>query len=98
MNETGERSTACFKFREDYVECLHHKKEYTRENEIERERVRRNEEHAEAIKEELTREMTSISCVTHQNYAPRGEKENRFLKHRREKHSYMWAESYRIAR
>ena len=64
MNETGERSTACFKFREDYVECLHHKKEYTRENEIERERVRRNEEHAEAIKEELTREMRSMSWVT----------------------------------
>ena len=64
MNETGERSTACFKFREYYVECLHHKKEYTRENEIERERVRRNEEHAEAIKEELTREMRSMSWVT----------------------------------
>ena len=75
MNQTGERSTACFKFREDYVECLHHKKEYTRENEIERERVRRNEEHAEAIKEELTREMRSMSWVTDEKYAPRGEKE-----------------------
>ena len=70
MNETGERSTACFKFREDYVAGLHHKKEYE-ENEIERERVRRNEEHAEAIKEELTREMRSMSWVTDEKYAPR---------------------------
>ena len=63
VNEADDRS-ACFKFREDYVECLHHKKEYRRENEIENERQRRNEEHANAKKEALLKEMRTFSWVT----------------------------------
>ena len=70
VNEADDRS-ACFKFREDYVECLHHKKEYRRENEIENERQRRNEEHANAKKEALLKEMRTFSWVTDEKYAPK---------------------------
>ena len=63
MNEADDRS-ACFKFREDYVECLHHKKEYRRENEIENERQRRK-------KEALLKEMRTFSWVTDEKYAPK---------------------------
>ena len=72
VSEADDRS-ACFKFREDYVECLHHKKEFTAENEVETERTRRNEEEAAKKRERLLKEMWSFSWVKDPKYAPKEE-------------------------
>lgn len=70
VTEAEDRS-ACFKLREDYVECLHHRKEYKRENAIEAERQRKNEEHRVKVTEELLQEMWSFSWVKDEKYAPK---------------------------
>ena len=66
VNDADDRS-ACFKFREDYVECLHHRKEYTRENAVAAERRRRNDEKLEG----LVHEMRTMSWVKDPKYAPK---------------------------
>ncbi len=70
MTEAEDRAS-CFKLREDYVECLHHRKEYKRENAIEAERQRKNEERRVKVTEELLQEMRSFSWVKDEKYAPK---------------------------
>ena len=65
----AEDRSVCFKFREDYIECLHHKKEATAENEVARVRAER---YAKA-KEEMLKELWSFSWVTDPKYAPKKE-------------------------
>jgi len=60
----------CFKLREDYMECLHHKKEFARENAIAAERKRQNEERHAKEKEGLLKELRSFSWVKDEKYAP----------------------------
>lgn len=50
---------------------MHHKKEFTVENEVEAERTRRNDEEATKKRERLLKEMWSFSWVTDPKYAPK---------------------------
>ena len=61
---TADEPTECFKLREDYFECLHHRKEIKRINAVNAQRSKMINEKADELREQIWKQVWDTSWTT----------------------------------